>query len=205
MWAPGDRSLGLAGVRPWADDVVRAPRVRERVNERFLANTLRGVGSANARAEAQRQILPDPRVSRAGGERPGGAVEDEAAVGKKRRRNGDDAARKHAVDDPSASPADATGFAKDVASDERLAALLNRPGVRRRGGVAARPTGGYALIPEPASAAADHLRNRLGGGVEKPSATSTSRDRRKKKVSKKKRKKEERKRGRGGRRSSRGD
>jgi len=165
MWDPGDRSLGLAGVRPWADDVVRAPRVRERVNERFLANTLRGVGSANARAEARRQILPDPR---AGGERPGGAVEDEAAVGKKRRRHGDDAAGKHAVDDPSASPADVTGFAKDVASDERLAALLNR--VRRRGGVAARPTGGYALIPEPASAAADHLRNRLGGGVEKPSA-----------------------------------
>jgi hypothetical protein len=198
MWDPGDRSLGLAGVRPWADDVVRAPRVRERVNERFLANTLRGVGSANARTEARRQILPDPR---AGGERPGGAVEDEAAVGKKRRRHGDDAAGKHAVDDPSASPADVTGFAKDVASDERLAALLNRA-VRRRGGVAARPTGGYALIPELASTAADDLRSRLGGAVEKPSATSTSRDRRKKKVSKKKRKKEERKRRKT---SSRGD
>ena len=188
MWDPGDRSLGLAGVRPWADDLVRAPRVRERVNERFLANTLRGVGSANARAEARRQILPDPR---AGGERPGGAVEDEAAVGKKRRRHGDDAAGKHAVDDPSASPADVTGFAKDVASDERLAALLNRA-VRRRGGVAARPTGGYALIPELASAAADDLRSRLGGAVEKPSE----------KVSKKKRKKEERKRRKT---SSRGD
>ena len=199
MWDPGDRSLGLAGVRPWADDVVRAPRVRERVNERFLANTLRGVGSANARTEARRQILPDPR---AGGERPGGAVEDEAAVGKKRRRHGDDAAGKHAVDDPSASPADVTGFAKDVASDERLAAFLNRPSLRRRGGVAARPTGGYALIPEPASAAADDLRSRMGGAVEKPSATSTSRDRRKKKVSKKKRKKEERKRRKT---SSRGD
>jgi len=196
MWDPGDRSLGLAGVRPWADDVVRAPRVRERVNERFLANTLRDVGSANARAEARRQILPDPR---AGGERPGGAVEDEAAVGKKRRRNGDDAARKHAVDDPSASPADVTGFAKDVASDERLAALLNRPGVRRRGGVAARRTGGYALIPEPASAAADDLRSRLGGAVEKPSEKVSKK---KKKVSKKKRKKEERKRRKT---SSRGD
>jgi len=194
MWDPGDRSLGLAGVRPWADDVVRAPRVRERVNERFLANTLRGVGSANARAEARRQILPDPR---AGGERPGGAVEDEAAVGKKRRRNGDDAAGKHAVDDPSASPADVTGFAKDVASDERLAALLNR--VRRRGGVAARPTGGYALIPELASAAADDLRSRLGGAVEKPSEKVSKK---KKKVSKKKRKKEERKRRKT---SSRGD
>jgi hypothetical protein len=187
MWDPGDRSLGLAGVRPWADDVVRAPRVRERVNERFLANTLRGVGSANARAEARRQILPDPR---AGGERPGGAVEDEAAVGKKRRRHGDDAAGKHAVDDPSASPADVTGFAKDVASDERLAALLNRA-VRRRGGVAARPTGGYALIPELASAAADDLRSRLGGAVEKPSEKVSKK---KKRVSKKKRKKEERKR-----------
>lgn len=196
MWDPGDRSLGLAGVRPWANDVVRAPRVRERVNERFLANTLRDVGSANARAEARRQILPDPR---AGGERPGGAVEDEAAVGKKRRRNGDDAARKHAVDDPSASPADATGFAKDVASDERLAALLNRPGVRRRGGVAARRTGGYALIPEPASAAADDLRSRLGGAVEKPSEKVSKK---KKKVSNKKRKKEERKRRKT---SSRGD
>jgi len=196
MWDPGDRSLGLAGVRPWADDVVRAPRVRERVNGRFLANTLRDVGSANARAEARRQILPDPR---AGGERPGGAVEDEAAVGKKRRRNGDDAARKHAVDDPSASPADVTGFAKDVASDERLAALLNRPGVRRRGGVAARRTGGYALIPEPASAAADDLRSRLGGAVEKPSEKVSKK---KKKVSKKKRKKEERKRRKT---SSRGD
>lgn len=194
MWDPGDRSLGLAGVRPWADDVVRAPRVRERVNERFLANTLRGVGSANARAEARRQILPDPR---AGGERPGGAVEDEAAVGKKRRRHGDDAAGKHAVDDPSASPADVTGFAKDVASDERLAALLNR--VRRRGGVAARPTGGYALIPELASAAADDLRSRLGGAVEKPSEKVSKK---KKKVSKKKRKKEERKRRKT---SSRGD
>jgi hypothetical protein len=129
-------------------------------------------------------------------------VEDEAAVGKKRRRNGDDAAGKHAVDDPSASPADANGFAKDVASDERLAAFLNRPSLRRRGGVAARPTGGYALIPELASAAADDLRSRLGGAVEKPSATSTSRDRRKKKVSKKKRKKEERKRRKT---SSRGD
>jgi len=196
MWDPGDRSLGLAGVRPWADDVVRAPRVRERVNGRFLANTLRDVGSANARAESRRQILPDPR---AGGERPGGAVEDEAAVGKKRRRNGDDAARKHAVDDPSASPADVTGFAKDVASDERLAALLNRPGVRRRGGVAARRTGGYALIPEPASAAADDLRSRLGGAVEKPSEKVSKK---KKKVSKKKRKKEERKRRKT---SSRGD
>ena len=196
MWDPGDRSLGLAGVRPWADDVVRAPRVRERVNGRFLANTLRDVGSANARAEARRQILPDPR---AGGERPGGAVEDEAAVGKKRRRNGDDAARKHAVDDPSASPADVTGFAKDVASDERLAALLNRPGVRRRGGVAARRTGGDALIPEPASAAADDLRSRLGGAVEKPSEKVSKK---KKKVSKKKRKKEERKRRKT---SSRGD
>ena len=194
MWDPGDRSLGLAGVRPWADDVVRAPRVRERVNERFLANTLRGVGSANARAEARRQILPDPR---AGGERPGGAVEDEAAVGKKSRRHGDDAAGKHAVDDPSASPADVTGFAKDVASDERLAALLNR--VRRRGGVAARPTGGYALIPELASAAADDLRSRLGGAVEKPSEKVSKK---KKKVSKKKRKKEERKRRKT---SSRGD
>ena len=195
MWDPGDRSLGLAGVRPWADDVVRAPRVRERVNERFLANTLRGVGSANARAEARRQILPDPR---AGGERPGGAVEDEAAVGKKRRRNGDDAAGKHAVDDPSASPADVTGFAKDVASDERLAALLNRA-VRRRGGVAARPTGGYALIPELASAAADDLRSRLGGAVEKPSEKVSKK---KKRGSKKKRKKEERKRRKT---SSRGD
>ena len=195
MWDPGDRSLGLAGVRPWADDVVRAPRVRERVNERFLANTLRGVGSANARTEARRQILPDPR---AGGERPGGAVEDEAAVGKKRRRHGDDAAGKHAVDDPSASPADVTGFAKDVASDERLAALLNRA-VRRRGGVAARPTGGYALIPELASAAADDLRSRLGGAVEKPSEKVSKK---KKKVSKKKRKKEERKRRKT---SSRGD
>ena len=195
MWAPGDRSLGLAGVRPWADDVVRAPRVRERVNERFLANTLRGVGSANARAEARRQILPDPR---AGGERPGGAVEDEAAVGKKRRRHGDDAAGKHAVDDPSASPADVTGFAKDVASDERLAALLNRA-VRRRGGVAARPTGGYALIPELASAAADDLRSRLGGAVEKPSEKVSKK---KKRGSKKKRKKEERKRRKT---SSRGD
>ena len=194
MWDPGDRSLGLAGVRPWADDVVRAPRVRERVNERFLANTLRGVGSANARAEARRQILPDPR---AGGERPGGAVEDEAAVGKKRRRHGDDAAGKHAVDDPSASPADVTGFAKDVASDERLAALLNR--VRRRGGVAARPTGGYALIPELASAAADDLRSRLGGAVEKPSEKVSKK---KKRGSKKKRKKEERKRRKT---SSRGD
>ena len=195
MWDPGDRSLGLAGVRPWADDVVRAPRVRERVNERFLANTLRGVGSANARTEARRQILPDPR---AGGERPGGAVEDEAAVGKKRRRNGDDAAGKHAVDDPSASPADANGFAKDVASDERLAALLNRA-VRRRGGVAARPTGGYALIPELASAAADDLRSRLGGAVEKPSEKVSKK---KKRGSKKKRKKEERKRRKT---SSRGD
>ena len=195
MWAPGDRSLGLAGVRPWADDLVRAPRVRERVNERFLANTLRGVGSANARAEARRQILPDPR---AGGERPGGAVEDEAAVGKKRRRHGDDAAGKHAVDDPSASPADVTGFAKDVASDERLAALLNRA-VRRRGGVAARPTGGYALIPELASAAADDLRSRLGGAVEKPSEKVSKK---KKRGSKKKRKKEERKRRKT---SSRGD
>jgi hypothetical protein len=195
MWDPGDRSLGLAGVRPWADDVVRAPRVRERVNERFLANTLRGVGSANARTEARRQILPDPR---AGGERPGGAVEDEAAVGKKRRRHGDDAAGKHAVDDPSASPADVTGFAKDVASDERLAALLNRA-VRRRGGVAARPTGGYALIPELASAAADDLRSRLGGAVEKPSEKVSKK---KKRVSKKKRKKEERKRRKT---SSRGD
>ena len=195
MWAPGDRSLGLAGVRPWADDLVRAPRVRERVNERFLANTLRGVGSANARTEARRQILPDPR---AGGERPGGAVEDEAAVGKKRRRHGDDAAGKHAVDDPSASPADVTGFAKDVASDERLAALLNRA-VRRRGGVAARPTGGYALIPELASAAADDLRSRLGGAVEKPSEKVSKK---KKRGSKKKRKKEERKRRKT---SSRGD
>ena len=195
MWDPGDRSLGLAGVRPWADDLVRAPRVRERVNERFLANTLRGVGSANARAEARRQILPDPR---AGGERPGGAVEDEAAVGKKRRRHGDDAAGKHAVDDPSASPADVTGFAKDVASDERLAALLNRA-VRRRGGVAARPTGGYALIPELASAAADDLRSRLGGAVEKPSEKVSKK---KKRGSKKKRKKEERKRRKT---SSRGD
>jgi hypothetical protein len=195
MWDPGDRSLGLAGVRPWADDVVRAPRVRERVNERFLANTLRGVGSANARTEARRQILPDPR---AGGERPGGAVEDEAAVGKKRRRHGDDAAGKHAVDDPSASPADVTGFAKDVASDERLAALLNRA-VRRRGGVAARPTGGYALIPELASAAADDLRSRLGGAVEKPSEKVSKK---KKRGSKKKRKKEERKRRKT---SSRGD
>ena len=196
MWDPGDRSLGLAGVRPWADDVVRAPRVRERVNERFLANTLRGVGSANARAEARRQILPDPR---AGGERPGGAVEDEAAVGKKRRRHGDDAAGKHAVDDPSASPADANGFAKDVASDERLAAFLNRPSLRRRGGVAARPTGGYALIPELASAAADDLRSRLGGAVEKPSEKVSKK---KKRGSKKKRKKEERKRRKT---SSRGD
>jgi hypothetical protein len=195
MWDPGDRSLGLAGVRPWADDVVRAPRVRERVNERFLANTLRGVGSANARTEARRQILNDPR---AGGERPGGAVEDEAAVGKKRRRHGDDAAGKHAVDDPSASPADVTGFAKDVASDERLAALLNRA-VRRRGGVAARPTGGYALIPELASAAADDLRSRLGGAVEKPSEKVSKK---KKRGSKKKRKKEERKRRKT---SSRGD
>ena len=195
MWDPGDRSLGLAGVRPWADDVVRAPRVRERVNERFLANTLRGVGSANARTEARRQILPDPR---AGGERPGGAVEDEAAVGKKRRRHGDDAPGKHAVDDPSASPADVTGFAKDVASDERLAALLNRA-VRRRGGVAARPTGGYALIPELASAAADDLRSRLGGAVEKPSEKVSKK---KKRGSKKKRKKEERKRRKT---SSRGD
>ena len=195
MWDPGDRSLGLAGVRPWADDLVRAPRVRERVNERFLANTLRGVGSANARTEARRQILNDPR---AGGERPGGAVEDEAAVGKKRRRHGDDAAGKHAVDDPSASPADVTGFAKDVASDERLAALLNRA-VRRRGGVAARPTGGYALIPELASAAADDLRSRLGGAVEKPSEKVSKK---KKRGSKKKRKKEERKRRKT---SSRGD
>ena len=193
MWDPGDRSLGLAGVRPWADDVVRAPRVRERVNERFLANTLRDVGSANARAEARRQILPDPR---AGGERPGGAVEDEAAVGKKRRRDGDDAAGKHALDDPSASPADATGFAKDVASDERLAALLNRPGVRRRGGVAARPTGGYALIPEPehSSPAADHARSRPRSEGRREKHEPRDRKEVSKKERKSKKKKRERKR-----------
>ena len=161
MRASGDRSLGLAGVRPWAGDVVRALRVRERVNERFLANTLRGVSSANARTSARRQIVPEPRApSRAECERSGGAVADEAAVGGKRRRNGDDVAGKHAEDDPSAnreSNPTATGFPRDVDSDERLAALLNRSGARRRGGGAARTTGGYALIPEPAFAADELL------------------------------------------------
>jgi len=148
MCSSGDRSLGLAGVRPWAGDIMRAPRVRVRVNKRFLANTLRGVISANARvdAKAKRQIL-----SRAEGERPGGAVADEAAAGKKRCRDGDDAAGKHAVDDPSANresnPA-ATGFPRDVDSDIKKKK-------RRRGGGSAPTTEGHALIPEPASAAGD--------------------------------------------------
>ena len=81
-------------------------------------------------------------------------------MGGKRRRNGDDVAGKHAEDDPSAnreSNPTATGFPRDVDSDERLAALLNRSGARRRGGGAARTTGGYALIPEPAFAADELL------------------------------------------------
>jgi hypothetical protein len=55
------------------------------------------------------------------------------------------------------------------------------------------------LIPELASAAADDLRSRLGGAVEKPSEKVSKK---KKRGSKKKRKKEERKRRKT---SSRGD
>jgi hypothetical protein len=158
MRAPGDRSLGLAGVRPLASDVWRAPRVRERVNERFLANTLRGVSSSNARSDARRA---ERQIWRAEGERPGGAAEDASAVGKKRPREGDDEAGKHSVDDLSVNPAvdPAVGFREDPESDERLAALLGVKKRRARG--AAPSTGGYALIPEPehSSPAADHLRS----------------------------------------------
>ena len=160
MRAPGDRSLGLAGVRPLASDVWRAPRVRERVNERFLANTLRGVSSSNARSDArraERQI-----DSRAEGERPGGAAEDASAVGKKRPREGDDEAEKHSVDDLSVNPEvdPAVGFREDPESDERLAALLGVKKRRARG--AAPSTVRYALIPPPpehSSPAADHARS----------------------------------------------
>jgi hypothetical protein len=158
MRAPGDRSLGLAGVRPLASDVWRAPRVRERVNERFLANTLRGVSSSNARSDARRA---ERQIWRAEGERPGGAAEDASAVGKKRPREGDDEAGKHSVDDLSVNPAvdPAVGFREDPESDERLAALL---GVKKRRARRAAPsTVRYALIPEPehSSPAADHLRS----------------------------------------------
>ena len=159
MRAPGDRSLGPAGVRPLASDVWRAPRVRERVNERFLANTLRGVSSSNARSDARRA---ERQIWRAEGERPGGAAEDASAVGKKRPRDGDDEAEKRAVDDLSVNPAvdPAVGFREDPESDERLAALL---GVKKRRARRAAPsTVRYALIPPPpehSSPAADHLRS----------------------------------------------
>ena len=63
MCSSGDRSLGLAGVRPWAGDIMRAPRVRVRVNKRFLANTLRGVISADARVDAKAKALQSSIVS----------------------------------------------------------------------------------------------------------------------------------------------
>ena len=160
MRAPGDRSLGLAGVRPLASDVWRAPRVRERVNERFLANTLRGVSSSNARSDARRA---ERQIWRAEGERPGGAAEDASAVGKKKPREGDDEAGKRAVDDLSVNPAvdPAVGFREDPESDDRLAALLGVKKRRARG--AAPSTVRYALIPPPpehSSPAADHARSR---------------------------------------------
>jgi len=72
------------------------------------------------------------------------------------------------VDDPSVNPAvdPAVGFRGDPESDERLAAFLGGPGVKKRPARkrAAPSTGGYALIPEPEpehfSPAADHPRSR---------------------------------------------
>ena len=202
MRAPGDRSLGLAGVRPWASDVWRAPRVRERVNERFLANTLRGVSSANARSDARRA---ERQIWRAEGERPGGAAEDASAVGRKRPRDGDDEAERRAVDDPSVNPAvdPAVGFRGDPESDERLAALLilGGPGVKKRRARkrAAPSTGGYALIPEPEpehfSPAADHPRSRpQSEGLRDKQKPRRDRREGSKKERKSKKKKKERKR-----------
>ena len=200
MRAPGDRSLGLAGVRPWASDVWRAPRVRERVNERFLANTLRGVSSSNARSDARRA---ERHIWRAEGERPGGAAEDASAVGRKRPRDGDDEAERRAVDDPSVNPAvdPAVGFRGEPESDERLAALLGRPGVKKRPARkrAAPSTGGYALIPEPEpehfSPAADHPRSRpQSEGLRDKQKPRRDRREGSKKERKSKKKKKERKR-----------
>ena len=194
MRAPGDRSLGLAGVRPLASDVWRAPRVRERVNERFLANTLRGVSSSNARSDARRA---ERQIWRAEGERPGGAAEDASAVGKKRPRDGDDEAEKHSVDDLSVNPAvdPAVGFREDPESDERLAALL---GVKKRRARRAAPsTGGYALIPHPpehSSPAADHLRSLPSSEGRREKHEPRDRKEVSKKERKSKKKKRERKR-----------
>ena len=193
MRAPGDRSLGLAGVRPLASDVWRAPRVRERVNERFLANTLRGVSSSNARSDARRA---ERQIWRAEGERPGGAAEDASAVGKKRPREGDDEAGKRAVDDLSVNPAvdPAVGFREDPESDERLAALLGVKKRRARG--AAPSTVRYALIPPPehSSPAADHARSRPRSEGRREKHEPRDRKEVSKKERKSKKKKRERKR-----------
>ena len=194
MRAPGDRSLGLAGVRPLASDVWRAPRVRERVNERFLANTLRGVSSSNARSDARRA---ERQIWRAEGERPGGAAEDASAVGKKRPRDVDDEAGKRAVDDLSVNPAvdPAVGFREDPESDERLAALLGVKKRRARG--AAPSTVRYALIPPPpehSSPAADHARSRPRSEGRREKHEPRDRKEVSKKERKSKKKKRERKR-----------
>jgi len=194
MRPPGDRSLGLAGVRPLASDVWRAPRVRERVNERFLANTLRGVSSSNARSDARRA---ERQIWRAEGERPGGAAEDASAVGKKRPREGDDEAGKRAVDDLSVNPAvdPAVGFREDPESDDRLAALLGVKKRRARG--AAPSTVRYALIPPPpehSSPAADHARSRPRSEGRREKHEPRDRKEVSKKERKSKKKKRERKR-----------
>ena len=194
MRAPGDRSLGLAGVRPLASDVWRAPRVRERVNERFLANTLRGVSSSNARSDARRA---ERQIWRAEGERPGGAAEDASAVGKKKPREGDDEAGKRAVDDLSVNPAvdPAVGFREDPESDDRLAALLGVKKRRARG--AAPSTVRYALIPPPpehSSPAADHARSRPRSEGRREKHEPRDRKEVSKKERKSKKKKRERKR-----------
>ena len=194
MRAPGDRSLGLAGVRPLASDVWRAPRVRERVNERFLANTLRGVSSSNARSDARRA---ERQIWRAEGERPGGAAEDASAVGKKKPREGDDEAGKRAVDDLSVNPAvdPAVGFREDPESDDRLAALLGVKKRRARG--AAPSTVRYALIPPPpehSSPAADQARSRPRSEGRREKHEPRDRKEVSKKERKSKKKKRERKR-----------
>tara|TARA_B110000902_G_scaffold177687_1_gene201463 strand:+ start:1509 stop:2054 length:546 start_codon:yes stop_codon:yes gene_type:complete len=149
-----DGSSGIArgGDAPLGGDAVRAARVREKVNPRFLKNTLIGVRSANEResfrrARGERPAFVDDKKQDASGDvvevtrveqgNDGQDVEAGDARASTKRQGRDDENDEGENDD---------------ASDTFLTAFLSKPQNKRGRGACssrvAKEAGEYDLIPE---------------------------------------------------------
>jgi len=136
MRRSGDHSLGISRgeTASGAKDVVQLPRVREKVNERFLANTLRGVISGNER-EARRQ-------ERVGGVQTGDECKLEASEAIERNEE-------HVSCSDVRVETKRSRAQSDSDDDDMMRAFLAKPRNKKgRGNAVSCEPAGYAFIPE---------------------------------------------------------